>query len=324
MRAWVGSGAESSFQLAELPMPSAGAGELLIKVRAAGLNRVDQNPKTSHFSHTEPAPAPIPGLEAAGEVVAIGDAVAGFRIGDRVMAMVQGGCAEYVRVKAAIALRVPFGMAWSTAGAIPVSYLTAHDALVTRGRLSAGGSVLIHAVTSGVGIAAVQLARLRKASLIAGSSRSRAKLDSLADIGLSLPLADPSAGFSEIVLAKTAGHGVNVVVDNIGGKFLNETLRATSLGGRVIDVGRLGGVESMIDLNLLALRRISLIGVTFRTRTLEGHAAVVQAFLLDHGEDLERGRLAPLIAQVLPFDRLPDAIAKAKQATQLGKFVLEL
>lgn len=323
MRAWVGDDALGSFRLAELPEPAPGPGELVVEVRAAGINRVDQRPKTSHFAHSAPAPAPVPGLEAAGEVVAVGSGVTGFGVGDRVTAMVQGGCAERVRVHADLAIRIPGGMTWTMAAALPVSYLTAHDALVTSGRFPRGGSVLIHAVSSGVGIAALQLARLREAAVIAGTSGSAAKLERLRTLGLTLGLARPEAGFSAAVLDQTGGAGIDVVIDNVGGALLNETLRATALGGRVIDVGRLGGTDAAIDLNLLALRRITLIGVTFRTRSLAEHAGVVRAFLADHDVDLANGRLTPLIDRVFPFAELPAAIARGGSREQLGKIVVE-
>jgi NADPH:quinone reductase len=325
MKAWICvDPVGDAFRLDDLAVPRPESGELLVRVRAAGLNRVDQRPKTQHFSHSRALPAPIPGLEAAGEVVAMGAGVERHAVGDRVTGMVHGGCAEYVTMHSALAMRVPPALPWSTAAAIPVPYLTAHDALITQGRLAFGAAVLIHAVSSGVGIAALQIARLQGASLIAGSSGSAEKLERLQSLGLTLPLLGPPPGFSEAIFKATDSRGVDAVLDNVGGALLNETLRATALGGRVIDVGRLGGVEAVLDLNLLAMRRIALIGVTFRTRTLAEHEAVVSAFLADHADDVAEGRLAPVIDRVLPFDRLPDAIALAKRREQFGKLVLEL
>jgi NADPH:quinone reductase-like Zn-dependent oxidoreductase len=326
MKAWTGAAADgcTTYRLIDLPEPSPGAGELLVRVRAVGLNRVDQQPKSGHFRHSTALTVPIPGLEVAGEVVALGEGADGHAVGDRVTGMVQGGCAEYACLHATLAIRMPPSLGWTDAAALPVSYLTAHDALVTNGRLTPGGSVLIHAVSSGVGIAALQLARLRGAAFIAGSSGSRDKLDRLAPLGLTLGLLGPPPAFAETVLRATGSRGVNVVVDNVGGPLLNETVRATALGGRVIDVGRLGGVDATIDLNLLAVRRVALIGVTFRTRSLAEHAAVVTAFLADHAADFVAGRLAPVVDRVFPFDRLPDAIARGQRREQLGKLVLEL
>ena len=326
MKAWIGVPPDegAGFRLVDVPDPVAGPDDVLIRVHAAGINRVDRQPKRSHFMHSEAAPAAIPGLEAAGVVIARGAAVTDVAIGDRVTSMVQGGCAELVRVNAALVMRVPDAMPWTVAAAIPVSYLTAHDALVTQGGFADRGSVLIHAVTSGVGIAALQLARLRRAAAIAGSSASAAKLAQLEPLGLTLGLVNPAAGFADAVLAHTGARGADVVIDNIGGGLLNETLRATAIGGRVIDVGRFGGTEAMIDLNLLAVRRIALIGVTFRTRSIAEHRSVVERFVADHGAHLVDGRLAPLIDRVFAFDELPAAIERGVRREQLGKLVLEL
>ncbi len=325
MKAWTGErqGSRLEYSLVYLPDPSPRPEEVLLRVRAAGLNLVDRFPTRSHYSHTPPAPAAIPGLEAAGEIDALGTAVTGFAPGDRVMAMVQGGCAERVCVHHSLLMRVPAGMAWQEAAAVPVSFLTAHDALVTNGRLPHGGAVLINAVTTGVGLAAVQIARALGASLVAGSSGSAEKLERTRALGLTLALLSPGAAFAPAVLDATGGRGVDVVIDHLGGRVLNETLAATAIGGRAISVGRFAGTRGEIDLDLLARRRISLIGVSFRSRTLAEHAAVVAAFVRGHGAALADGALRPVVDRVFPFDALPDAIARATQREQFGKLVLE-
>jgi len=325
MKAWVGSGAgaEVTFRLEEVPTPTPGPGELLVRVKAAGINRVDQFPTVSHFGHSQPAPMPIPGLEIAGEVVSVGPDVAGYRGGERIAAMVQGGCAEIVRVQAALAMAIPPGMTWAQAAALPVSYLTAHNALFALGQLSDGGSLLIHAVTSGVGIAALQLAVLHRASVVIGTSMSPAKLERLRALGLHRGIADPYAGFADEVLRSTGDKGVDVVLDNIGGTILNETMRCTALGGAIVNVGRFGGTRSDIDLNLHAGRRIRFLGATFRTRSLEQHAAIVKAFMSDHSPALSDGSLVPMIDSVFRFQELPAAVEHSMQRAQLGKIVVE-
>jgi NADPH2:quinone reductase len=325
MKVWVGSGAGAgvTFQLSELPVPKAGPGEVLIRVKAAGINRVDQFPSLSHFSHSPPSPIPIPGLEAAGEVIEVGEGVTGYHGGERIAAMVQGGCAEFVRVNAALAMPLPDNMSWAAAAALPVSYLTAHNALFALGQLPPGGSVLIHAVTSGVGIAALQIAALHRAALIAGSSSSAEKLERLRSLGLHLGLVDPYNGFAEAVLERTGQKGVDVVVDHIGGVLLNQTMSCTAIGGAIVNVGRFGGIKAEIDLNLHAARRLRLIGATFRSRSLDEHAAVVRAFLADHGAALADGSLAPTVDSVFPFDDLPAAVARSMNREQLGKIVIE-
>ncbi|AMN43342.1 zinc-binding dehydrogenase [Rhodoplanes sp. Z2-YC6860] len=325
MKAWVGSGAGADvrFELTDFPMPVPAPGEVLVRVQAAGINRVDQYPTGSHFRHSPPAPAAIPGIEAAGEVVEIGHGVEGMRSGDRVAAMVQGGCAEFVRMNAALAIPIPADMRWSTAAALPVSYLTAFNAMMMLGRLPPSGSLLVHAVTSGVGIAALQLAVRYGAAIIMGSSTSPQKLERLRALGLHLGLADPYAGFADSVLQQTGGKGADLVLDNIGGSLLNETMRCTALGGTIVNIGRLGGINAEIDLNVHAVRRIRLLGATFRSRSLEEHASVVQGFLADHATSLADGTLAPLIDSVFAFDDLPAAVARSLQREQLGKIVVE-
>lgn len=324
MKAWIGEGAGRSavFRQTTLPTPTPERGEVLLRVRAVGLNLVDRFPKTSHFSHTRAAPAAMPGVEVAGEIAALGESVQGRRVGERVMAMVQGGGAEYVCVHASLVMDVPPAMTWTDAAAIPVSFLTAHDALITNGRFARGNAVLIQGATTGVGLAAVQLARVHGASLIAGTSRSPEKLERVRALGLQLAIS--SAAVAEAVLAATAGRGADVVLDHLGARVLNETLRATAVGGRVVNIGRYAGTRGEIDLELLALRRISLIGVTFRTRSLEEHAAIVAGFARQHAADLEAGRLRPVIDQVMAFDELPAAVERAASGAQFGKLVLAL
>ncbi|MGQ0652981.1 MAG: quinone oxidoreductase family protein [Betaproteobacteria bacterium] len=317
MKTWVGErarGASPAYRFEDLPRPVPGPGEVLIRVRAVGLSLVDRFPKRQHFQHSAPSPAAIPGMEVAGDVV---DTSA------RVMAMVHAGCAEYAVAHESLLMPMPASMSFADAAAIPVAFLTAHDALATQGRLGAGQAVLIQGVTTGVGLAAVQLAKVHGAGLIAGTSRSPEKLERTRALGLSLGI--PSGeGVADAVLAATGGRGADVVLDHLGARALKETLRATAIGGRVVNIGRYAGARGEIDLETLALRRISLIGVTFRTRSLAEHAAVVRAFLAQHAKDLESGALRPVIDSALPFDQLPQAIAKAERGEQFGKLVLEL
>jgi len=324
VKAWIGETSDkgATYRLGDVPTPDVRAGELLVRVKATGLNRVDQRPKPSHFSHTDAAPAAIPGLEMAGEVVAIASDVSGFRIGERVMAMVQGGAAELARIHHSLAIKIPSDVSWETASAIPISYLTAYDAVVMRGHFHKGDHLLVHAVTSGVGIACAQIGTIRGAASIGGSSSSADKLKAARTAGVTYGILDPAKSFAQTVMENTGGHGADVVIDNIGGSILNETIRSTAFSGRVIDVGRLGGTMANIDLDLLAVRRVSLIGVTFRTRSLAEHAEICERFMSDHADDIQSGRLKPVIAQSFGFADLPQAIECARAGKTLGKVVL--
>jgi NADPH:quinone reductase len=318
LKAWVGEGAAKAvrYSLTELPVPAAAPDEVVLRVKAVALNLVDRFPKRAHFAHSSELPAAVPGLEAAGEIAALGSEVRNWRAGDRVMAMLHGGCAQSACAKAALLMPVPAGMSWTDAAALPVSFLTAYDALVLNGRLRSGESVLVQGVTTGVGLAAVQLARRHGAALIAGSSRSAEKLERTRALGLDIG--------ADGVMEATAGRGVDLVVDHLGGRVLNETLRVTAIGGRIVNVGRFAGTRGEIDLEVLALRRLTLIGVTFRTRTLEEHAAIVGSFLASHAADLAAGTLRAVVDRVYDFAALPDAVARAASGEQFGKLVLEL
>jgi NADPH:quinone reductase-like Zn-dependent oxidoreductase len=326
LKAWIGERSTSGtrYQLADLPDPVPGPEEVLLRVHAAGLNLADRFPKRSHFEHSPAAPAPIPGLEAAGEIVALGPAVQRHHVGERVMAMLHGACAPYACVHQSLLMRIPLAMSWTDAAAVPVSFLTAHDALVTNGRLEHGASVLVLGATTGVGLAAIQIARRHGAALVAGSSRSAAKLERARELGLDLALLDAGAGVADRVLEATSGRGADVVLDHLGGRVLHDTLRATAVGGRIVNVGRFAGTRGEIDLELLSLRRISLIGVSFRTRSLAEHAAVVSRFVAQHGADLASGALRPVVDRVYEFSDLPAAIERAACGAQFGKLVLTI
>lgn len=317
MKAWTGAreGSLPTYRLEDLPQPVPGPGQVLVRVHAIGLNLVDRFPKRQHFLHTPPSQAAIPGMEVAGEVIE------GARKGERVMAMVHGGCAEYAIAHESLLMPIPPTLSWTDAAGIPVAFLTAHDALVTNGRFWKEQTLLIQGVTTGVGLAAVQLARLHGAALIAGTSRSPEKLERTKALGLTHAIV---SNVVEPIMQATGGRGVDLVLDHLGARVLNETLNATAIGGRVVNIGRYAGTRGEIDLEVLALRRISLIGVTFRTRSLIEHAAVAYAFIREHAADLACGALHPVIDSVYPFSGLLEAIERAARGEQFGKLVLEI
>ncbi|MGE3539448.1 MAG: zinc-binding dehydrogenase, partial [Candidatus Tectimicrobiota bacterium] len=256
----------------EVPDPTPGPGELLIRIRATGLNRADLAQRRGAYPRPATGSASslnIAGLEAAGEVVGLGTGVRDYREGERVMAMCAGGYAEYTTIDQRLAMRVPERLSWEEAAAIPVAYMTEHDALITNAHLQSGESVLIHAISSGVGVAALQIARLWGARPIMGTSGMDDKLAALSAEGLDRGINYRRENFAEAVLASTAGAGVDVVIDHVGGPHFHDNLRCMALRGRLVSVGRLGGRMGELDLDFLALRRLQLIGVTFRTRTLE-------------------------------------------------------
>jgi NADPH2:quinone reductase len=314
-----------TLELRDVPEPTLQPGQLLIRVKTTGLNRADLYQRRGGYPTPPPANAgalTIAGLEAAGEVAALGDGVSGFKIGDRVMTMCFSGYAEYVAVDHRVAVHVPHNMSWSEAAAIPVAYITEHDALITNARLQPGESVLINAASSCVGVAAIQLAKLFGAKPVIGSSGVTDKLATLKSVGLDYGINYRDENFADAVLKLTDNKGVDIVIDQVGASQFPDNLRCMALRGRLVSVGRLGGNDSTINLDFLALRRLSLIGVTFRTRTMDERAEIVRRFKADVLPALADGRLRPIVDRAFP---LKDALAAQEYLAsnaQLGKIVL--
>jgi NADPH:quinone reductase-like Zn-dependent oxidoreductase len=306
----------------EVAEPVPGPGELLVAVRAIGLNRADLLLRAGHYERlaTRP-PAAIAGLEAAGEVIATGPGVSGFAVGDRVMGMPSGAYAERTLLHHRLAMPVPGALSWERAAAIPVALLTAHDALATAGRMRAGDAVLVQGASSGVGIVAVQAARLLGASRVIGTTTSAAKHAPLAALGADAVL-DARGDFAEGVLAATGGAGVDVIVDMVGASAVAGHLRCAALAARWVQVGRVGGALAQLDLNELSRKRLSLIGVTFRTRDLDAFAQVVAAAWRDLGNAVTEGRLVAPVDGVWPMDEVALAHERMRRNEQFGKLVL--
>jgi NADPH:quinone reductase-like Zn-dependent oxidoreductase len=259
----------------------------------------------------------------SGEVVAVGSQVRGFAPGDAVMSQANGCYAEYVAVDHRLVLRIPEGMSWESAAAVPVTFVTAHDALVSAAKMRSGESVLVQAITSAIGISAIQVAKIMGAGTIIGTTVEPGKNEKLRDLGLDEPI-DVSSdnSFAQRVLHATRDTGVDVVADTIGAGALDQNLRCTALEGRIVSIGRMGGFTDTIDLDLLALRRIKLIGVTFRTRTIEQKKAVNDAFLLDLGDHLSSGRLRPIIDKTFALSDAAAAQEYMRSGNHFGKIVL--
>ncbi len=306
--------------LSEVPRPSPGPSELLVRIAAAGVNRADLRLSADHFGGNRHG---IAGGELAGEVVEVGGATTGFAVGDHVMALAPASYAQFAVVDFRLAMAVPVGIHLVSAAALPAWYLTAHNALATVGALRAGETVLIQGVTSGVGIAALQLAQFLGAGKVIGVARSREKLARLAEAGLDRAV-ESGADEVEQVLAATGGRGAGLVIDLVGGGALSHNLASAAIGGRIIAVGRLGGSTDTLDINLLALRRLTLKGVTFRSRTLEERSAVARAFATEILPAVAEGRLRPIIDRTFPLDRATDAHQHVRENAHFGKTILEV
>ncbi len=312
----------SSLELRTVPEPKPGSTELLVRVRAAGLNRADLNRTQAHAAGA--GSTHIAGLEMAGEVIGMGDAVKGWALGERVMSMANACYAEQAVVDCRVAMKAPADLSWAEAAGLPTVYLTAHNALVTAGGLAREGTVLVQGVTSGVGIVAVQLAKILGASLVLGAARNAAQFERLNGLGMDYGIDVRATDVAAEVNRRTGGLGVDVIVDMIGGVALAANVACTGLAGTIVSVGRMGGMTDTIDLNEFARKRISLVGVTFRTRSIEDKQKVSQAFLSDLGAQLSDGRLRPIVDRTFPLAEALAAQAYMASNAHFGKIVLEI
>jgi len=290
-------------------------------VRASAINRGE----LLALSALKTGTGSIGGVECAGEVDALGPGVAGWQVGDAVMGHGRGAQAQFACIDQRALMRKPPRLDWAQAAAFPNVFVTAHDALITHGNLCAGESVLINAASSGIGMAAIQIARWAGARSIIASSRSTDKFGRLSALGLTdTVLADDQGEWVKQVLELTGGAGVNLIIDSVGAAAFEANLRAMSIEGRLIGVGRLGGRDARIDLDWLALRRLRLIGVTFRTRSLDQTLDCVQACARDLLGPLERGEIQPVVDSVYDLEEIAAAHARMRSNQQVGKIVLSV
>ena len=306
----------------DLPEPAPGDGEILVRVGAAGLNRADLVMPLRH-RHGAVATGPaIAGNEFAGAVVARGPGADRFSAGDRVMGFGASAFAEMTIVNQRHVFPVPDGMGWETATAYPTAVETMHDAIVTNGRLAAGESVLFLGAASGVGILGMQIARAKGAALVMGASRSRDRLDRLAAFGMDEGIDISEPAWPDRVKALTGGKGVDLIVDMVSGATVNASMKAAAILGRIVNVGRLGGMTGDFDFDLHALKRLDYIGVTFRTRSDDEIADIVARAWDDLGPAIGSGALALPLHASYPLERVAEAYAEMRRDAHLGKIVI--
>lgn len=319
MRAIVyeGSGGPDVVSLREVSTPAPGAGEVRVRVRAAGLNRADILQRRGAYPVPAGWPKDIPGLEFAGDVESLGAGVTRWEIGHRVMGLVGGGAhAEYVVMREAELLAVPEGMDWPEAAAIPEAFLTAWDALVVRARTKPGERVLIHAAGSGIGSAAVQVAQLLGAATI-GTSRSAAKLVRLATLGLAQGIDTSVRGFREQLDAP-----VEVILDLLGGPAFAANLDALVPGGRLVLIGFLGGGVFNGDIGPILRKRLQVTGTLMRVRGPEERAELAAAWRRELAPAFDAGTLRPVVGAAVPMAEITRAHALMETNDLFGKCVL--
>lgn len=310
------TGGKSEWQ--EIATPKVKAGQVLVRVRAAGVNRGDIN-RVRDARSGEPFTS---GIEFAGEVAALGDGVEGWREGERVMGHARGSQAEYVVSDPRALMRIPAGLPWAEAAAFPNVFITAHDAVVTNGRLRAGESVLINGASGGVAVAAIQIASLLGAKPVIASSRSAAKLERLKQFGVHVGIDASQEPQTEAVMSATDNRGVDLVIDTVGGTVFEANMQSLAIKGRLVHIARLGSGKAEINLATLWLKRLELIGVTFRTRTEQERLECIQACARDVLPFLEAGRIHLPVDRVFAIADVGEAQAYMQRDQHVGKIIL--
>ncbi len=307
-------------EINEVDKPQAKAGEVLVRIEATAINRGEIGPRKAHRSG-EPRPC---GVEFSGEVVGVGEGVS-MATGLAVMGhCVSGANAEFLAVDHRLVMPKPAHWSWHEAAAFPNVYMTAHDAMVTNGQVSTGDVLLINAASSGVGMAAAQIARALGVRTIIGSSRSSQKLAELAGLGFTHLVNLGRESLPDRVEAIAPDHGVDLLLDSVGGGAISEHMQAMAIKGRWVQIGRLGGMGGDINLDDLALKRLHLIGVTFRTRSMAERVACFQAMARDLAPLLGQEQMRPLVSQVFGFDQISEAQAHMVTNQHIGKIVIQV
>ncbi|MBI5130251.1 MAG: zinc-binding dehydrogenase [Rhodopseudomonas palustris] len=310
--------------ITEIDKPAPKGAQVLIRVRACGLNRADLGMTKGHAHGAAGGVGAVLGMEWAGEIEALGDEAWGCKVGDRVMGSGTAAFGEYTLADHGRLFPIPDGMSFTDAATLPVALTTMHNALIAVGKLRAGQSVLIQGASSGVGLMAMQIARLKGARLVIGSSTDKSRRDRLAEFGAGLAIDSSDAGWVDQVLAATGGAGVDLIIDQISGPVANQNLAATRVLGRIVNVGRLGGTHGDFNFDLHAARRIDYVGVTFRTRSIEEIREIFRQVRGDIWPAVESRKLSLPVDRVFPFAEIGAAFAHMEANRHLGKIVVTL
>lgn len=320
-------GGVEGLEVREVERPSeATADRVLVRVRAAALNRADLLQRRGLYPAPHGTPQDIPGLEFAGEVAEIGREVRTLRVGQRVFGITAGGAqAEYLLVPESHAVEIPSHLDWTEAAAVPEAFITAHDALFTQARLEMGERMLVHAAGSGVGLAAIQLASAAGA-IVYGTSRTAEKLDRARSFGLDegIPVGKDPMIFAEAVRRWTSGAGVEVILDLVGGSYLAANLEALGMRGRLMLVGTTAGASATLNFGIVMGKRLRITGTVLRARSVEEKARATRRFAAHVVPLLERERVRPVIDKVYRMDEVREAHERLEANASFGKIVLKV
>ena len=310
--------------LQNIAVPEPRPWEVLVKVSAAALNRADLG-MLKGAAHGTAGGAGTPlGLEFSGEIKEIGSEVTKWRVGDRVMAAGGNAFAEYAIGHSDRIYPVPSNLSLQEATTFPVALQTEHDAIKTHGQLSQGQSVLIQGASSGVGLLAIQIASFLGDGLVIGTSTNDERRNELTNYGAHLAINPKDDDWVQQVVDATEGKGVDILIDHVAGTTANDNMKATRIGGRIVNVGRLGGMTGDFNFDLHALRRIAYLGVTFRTRNSKEVERIVEATIRDLLPGLSSGAFKLPIHRVFPLEQVNDAFAMMMKNEHFGKIVLSI
>jgi NADPH:quinone reductase-like Zn-dependent oxidoreductase len=320
MKSWaMQAGTDSAIlELREVPVPEPAAGQMLVKMHAASLNRGE-----FILGHglQKPGTWKALGIEGAGEIVKTGSGV-GLPAGERVMARCPGAFSEYALMDAREVMAMPASLSYEEASAIPLTFLVVHDMLYAQGRLGAGDWLLVTGASSGIGVASLQAAKALGAKVI-GTSGSQEKLDRLRSLGLDVGLRTRGADFHDAVMKATDGKGVDLVVNTVGGSVFAECIRCAAFEGRLATVGYVDNqLKAEMDIQALHTKRLTLFGVSNKLRTAEQRASGVPAFTRELMPAFAEGRIRPLIDSTFPLEKLAEAAARMEGNRHVGKIVI--
>jgi NADPH2:quinone reductase len=308
--------------VADVDEPRLGAGSVLVRVHAAALNRVDLRMSRGMAHGSAGGIGQVCGMEWAGEIVAVPADVDGWAEGQRVMGVGAGAFAQFTAPTAGSMFPIPETLSYEEAATLPVGLQTMHDALITQGGFTAGQSVLVQGASSGMGLMGMQIAKEFGAKLIIATSTNESRRQKLASFGADIVLNSRDVHWESEALAATGGEGVDLLADLVAGPLVIAGMRVTRVGGRMINIGRVGGEHGTVDFDLHSMRRITYIGTTFRTRGPDQVSAVVEAATRDLTDAVSSRRISMPVAATFALDDAPAAFSQMERNEHFGKLVL--
>jgi NADPH:quinone reductase len=315
----------TGLEIRDIAVPKPKPDEILVRVRACGLNRAEVMMASGYRHGSQGGPGTVIGLEWSGEVVEAGAEVKDLKPGQRVMCSGNGGYAEYAVADAGRSSPIPANnMTFEQAATLPIGLQTMHDAIMTQGRMKRGDSVLIQAASAGVGIIGLQIAKLMGAALVMGTSTKPEKRARLKAFGCDLALDPGDPRWPDQVIEATGGKGVDIIVDLVSAGVANDNMKAARVLGRIVNIGRLGGFKGDFDFDLHALKRIDYVGATFRTRSAAEVHEIVRRMRADLWPLVEAGKFTVPIDRVFPLAEAAAAQAHMRSNAHFGKIVLSV